>query len=402
MIFILCPLKINVVIPMEETGSSNGTATEAALAIGAAALLIAGFFAVTQFGASFSGAMAAASGMASRAAAAVPQSQPEITVLFISVPECMACADYADAIASIQGLPSTQVNFREADYASPEAQAIIAARGIQTLPALYVTGDASRLATVSSGFGVQVQDGAAVIESNPPYYSVPAGRVVGIVDVLLINDSTCAECYPVGQIPNLLMQQGVAVGGIALYDINSTEGAAAAGEYALTTAPAVLLGADIEYYPETFESIRDYTTRNSDGSYRLDFILPYRDISNGTDGPVRGVVDVIYLNDSTCAECYTVSDHDQAFISLGLVVGNRSFEDISSPEGSALLLRYNISVAPTVLLSPDAELYDSIQNVWPTVGTVEGDGWLVFRDASVVGTYRNLTSGQVVTPPGFE
>lgn len=66
--------------------------------------------------------------------------------------------------------------------------------------------------------------------------------------------------------------------------------------------------------------------------------------------------------------------------------------------GKTLLKQYNITKVPIMLASPDAKLYASFVQVWPQVGNVAGDGWYVMRNPEVLGTYKDLTTGQVITP----
>ena len=49
------------------------------------------------------------------------------------------------------------------------------------------------------------------------------------------------------------------------------------------------------------------------------------------------------------------------------------YTDISSETGKELVRKYNITFAPTVILSKDAALYPSLAVVWPQVGSVEAD-----------------------------
>ena len=64
--------------------------------------------------------------------------------------------------------------------------------------------------------------------------------------------------------------------------------------------------------------------------------------------------------------------------------------DVSSAEGRSLMRTYSITAVPTVILSKDAVAYDALMRAWASVGTVEKDGSLVFRDLSVMGKYRKI------------
>ncbi|MDO8618388.1 MAG: hypothetical protein Q7R49_00420, partial [Candidatus Daviesbacteria bacterium] len=72
--------------------------------------------------------------------------------------------------------------------------------------------------------------------------------------------------------------------------------------------------------------------------------------------------------------------------------------DISSVEGKSLLARYGITKVPTILISPEADQYANLKNVWKNVGTVETDGWYVFREMQQLrgAVYKDLTTNQIV------
>ena len=88
----------------------------------------------------------------------------------------------------------------------------------------------------------------------------------------------------------------------------------------------------------------------------------------------------------------------QAF---GIVLDEEKTLDISSAEGKNLVSKYKIEKIPATVISLDADAYPALKQVWidprQGVGTIESDGWYVFRATEAMGTWKNTTSGQVVT-----
>ncbi|VVC72256.1 Thioredoxin domain protein [uncultured archaeon] len=270
--------------------------------------------------------------------------------------------------------------------------------GIEKLPAFVVTGNAAGLQPLVTRFGTPLKQGAFVYESpQAPYYSVSEDRIVGTVDILVLNDSSCATCYNASIIPEIFDAQGVAVGDVTYLEYNSTDGIAIISDYNITRLPAVIVSSEINYYGDFAESVKQSSTQTFDGNYLLAIITPYKDVSGGT---VHGIVDVVYLNDSSCTQCYNVTDHEAAIVSFGIYVNSRRTFDVSSAEGRQLIARYNITAVPTILFSPEASAYSSLGRVWSSVGSVEPDGWFVFRDPSTIGAYKNLTTGRIVNETG--
>lgn len=127
--------------------------------------------------------------------------------------------------------------------------------------------------------------------------------------------------------------------------------------------------------------------------------LPYRDV---TKGQIVGLVDVVYLTDSSCTDCYKPQEVHKNILTQGFGVGIRSEQsvDANSPYGKSLVSKYKITQVPTLLISPEVAEYSGIKQVWPQVGTTEPDGWYVFRQVSRLGSviYKDFTSNQVVRP----
>ena len=72
--------------------------------------------------------------------------------------------------------------------------------------------------------------------------------------------------------------------------------------------------------------------------------------------------------------------------------------DALSGEGQGLISKYKITRVPTILTSPESDQYTNLKNVWKNVGTVESDGWYVFREMQQLrgAVYKDLTTNQIV------
>ncbi len=111
---------------------------------------------------------------------------------------------------------------------------------------------------------------------------------------------------------------------------------------------------------------------------------------------VVGLVQVIKLTDNSCAECYDVENHMAILPRFGIYVDKSIPYDISSANGKTLVQKYNITKVPTIVLSSDASVYSALDNVWGDVGTVESDGWYVFRAVEQMGIYKDLSQNKII------
>lgn len=314
----------------------------------------------------------------------------------IQAPACDKCYSMSNIITSIK---TQNVNLTEHVISSTDAQALISKYSITKLPALVVTGEINKTTTLTgfwSKIGV-VNNGAVVIEAQPPYYSVKDSTVVGLVTLIRVFDSSCKLCTDVESLVKTFESSGVVIASDTSVEYNSADGKALISTYGLSNVPAVIVSKNILEYPAMARIWPQLNATEKNNNYALHLSRPpYRDLAANR---TVGLVDMIYLNDSTCSECYDVMIHKQIVAgSFGVVLVNETLFDINSVEGKALVSKYNIKSVPTFILSPDAKYYVSLMQVWPSVGTQESNGWYVFRNITQMqSNYKDLATGNIVT-----
>ena len=105
-------------------------------------------------------------------------------------------------------------------------------------------------------------------------------------------------------------------------------------------------------------------------------LLPYYDIKTQQK---KGFIDVVLLKDKSCSDCFDVTRYLSTLKRFGMAIATSSIYDISSPEGKSYVEKYNIKKVPTMLMSASADDYSGFKKLWKSVGTVESDGWFIFR-----------------------
>jgi len=116
---------------------------------------------------------------------------------------------------------------------------------------------------------------------------------------------------------------------------------------------------------------------------------PYFDL---TTKKVTGLVDVVFLTNKNCSDCYDVVKTQKPILeSFGIKFASEKMIDVASPEGQNLIKKYSIKAAPTIILSKEASAYPQLTQVWQQIGTIEPDGNFVFRKIEVLQVkYENL------------
>ncbi len=218
----------------------------------------------------------------------------------------------------------------------------------------------------------------------------------GNVDVIRIVNPECESCSA-DIIVNSLEAAGMKLGEDRKIYYKSNEAIGLIEKYNITIIPAVVFSKELDGYTNITEFLDSINTTKVDGMYAVSvFQPPYTNLSiNKTEG----LVDIIYLNDSTCSSCYNVLVHRAALIlNFGVHLDRELSVDVNSPLGKELLERYNITAIPTIIVSKDIEPYSNLLQIWPTLGTHEEDGYYVFRNLSQVGSYRDIETGKLVIP----
>jgi len=212
---------------------------------------------------------------------------------------------------------------------------------------------------------------------------------------LTVIAAPCAECFNASLYQPQLANVGVTFGTVTQLASGTAEAQKAIGTYGIQKLPALIFSKELGSYPEVAGSWESVGTIAEDGSYILEGLNPpYYDLA--TKG-VKGLVTLIYVNDSLCQLCYDVTLHRQVLDRFGMRFKEIRTVDVASPEGRALVATYNITATPTVVLSADAGLYPGFDQVWSSVGIAAADGSYVFTELSAIGRpYKNGT--QLVVP----
>lgn len=320
----------------------------------------------------------------------------------ITTPNCVDCFSIDAAVSTLkkQNVSVGEENAVTSD--SSEGKSLIKQFGIKRLPTYILTGEVTK--KTIEGFvknNGEIKNKTFVFTKIiPVFVDAKTRKEMGRVTATILTDPTCSQCIDPKLTVEAYKKAGVKIIEEKEVAWNSAEGQALISQYKVTKLPTFLLSKDIDLYDEVKTNWTRIGTVESDKTYiARNLSLPYRDIEKGQ---ILGLVDLIYLADTTCADCYKPEVTQKSILTRGYGVGIRSERtvDVNSAEGQNLVNQYKIIKEPTILMSPDVEEYAGIKNVWKSVGTVEADGWYVFREMQQLGgiIYKDLASNEVIRP----
>jgi thiol-disulfide isomerase/thioredoxin len=327
----------------------------------------------------------------------------EIELTTLSLADCPDCFDVNKFLEDIKKQSVEVTSEKTMDANSAAGKALIAQYGIQKLPTVIASGEVNKInvANFFNKWNLFDNNKTAVYTAQlPPYYNVSESRVVGRVSLTILNAPSCTKCQKIDPAINSFKQAGVKFVDERTIDYNSAEGKQLISKNNIQAIPAAVISDEIDVYPGMTQVFKQLNAVTREGYYAVAVTRP--PYINTTTNKIAGLVDIIYLKDDTCSNCYNVSQHrvivTQAF---AIALDEEKTLDVSSAEGKQLISKYKIEKVPTMLLSPDADAYPALKTVWidprQGVGTIESDGWYVFRATELMGNWKNVTSGQVVS-----
>ena len=297
--------------------------------------------------------------------------------------DCRDCKDINEVVDIIK---KANVNVKEETaLTQTEASDLIAKYGIQKLPSVIIIGETDKVKIT----GFEEKDGALVFNAQlPPYFDLKTNSIIGLVELTLITDPSCAECTDLAD-SIVGLKQAMAVSKENI--LARTQASSLITKYKIEKLPSLILSKDASAYADIVSAWNSYGTIEEDGSLVFRNVLPpYKDLKTNA---VKGIVKLTSITDNTCKECYNVSTHELILDRYGVYVKDKETLDIT--QAKSLIDKYKIEKVPAIILTGDVEPYVSLIQVWKQVGTVEDDGAYVFRSVEQMGKYRDLISGKV-------
>lgn len=216
------------------------------------------------------------------------------------------------------------------------------------------------------------------------------------LDLVLITDESCKDCFNLNPILDNLKKENIKINSTQTVDSAGEEGKQLIAKLAIKKLPTFLVKGELaknsnlaKFFSATGETVDGtFVFRQVGGPF----------VDTGT-GKVSGRVNMVMIIDSTCLECYDVTQHELILKQFGILPASKVV-DTKSVLGASLLNAYKIKMVPAFILTGDVNAYPDFKAVWPQVGIVANDGAYIFtKGVPFMGVYKNLTTNKVITPP---
>ena len=215
------------------------------------------------------------------------------------------------------------------------------------------------------------------------------------LDLVIITDANCKDCFNLNPILDNLKKENVKINFTQTIDSAGEEGKQLIAKLGIKKLPTFLVKGELhknavlaKFFSSTGEIV--------DGTFVFRQVGgPYLDTNTGK---ISGMVSVVMIIDSTCVECYDVTQHELILKQFGMQPASKVV-DSKSALGVSLVNAYKIKMIPAFILTGDVNAYPDFKAVWPQVGIVANDGAYVFtKGVPFMGVYKNLTTNKIITP----
>ncbi len=317
----------------------------------------------------------------------------KIGLTLIKNSKCADCFDISTIASRIKNANVNVTKQENFEFDSKEGKAIISKYKVDKVPTVILAGEIDKVNIQ----GFEKKENALLLTKlEPPYTDAATGKIVGKVALYHLKDSACERCSNLTILINQIKSSGVRISEEKTVSPTSDEGKELIKKYNIGFAPTVILSKDASVYGIIQQAWPAIGSKETDGSYVLRLVNP--PFINLTTGKLRGIVDVVYLTDKSCSECYDVGLHREILTnqqSFAIKLDKEEKYDISDAKGKELIIKYNITQVPAVILSNEVGVYPSSQ-VLKQFYSIENDNSFVFRKAAVLGTYRDLAANKIV------
>lgn len=325
---------------------------------------------------------------------------PEIELAFVNAPSCKDCYPLENVVVQISNSGvniTTQVII---DYNSPTGKALVEKYRIRKVPALIIKGDVQKSPSLMASIGklAKEQEGVYVLEGVlPPYVETTTGKIKGYATLTSVTKENCQNCFNLTPLIAVLSQQ-LHVKQIKEVKSDTSEGQAILKKYNITKVPTLILGEEAGLYPSIVQVWNSVGTIESDGSRVIRNVNPpYYDYE---DAKIKGFITLTTIKDSECKSCYNATAVNKPILlQLGLTFFQKEQElELQTAAAQQLIKKYKITKVPTIILTGDVDVYQSLKDVWKDVGTIESDGAHVFRKVELFQLpYHDLEKNEIVT-----
>ena len=194
----------------------------------------------------------------------------ELEATIIIDANCPDCSNLDQLLAAIEKQNARIAKKEELALTDKKAKKLIKQFKITKVPALLISGELDKspsLKSLLSKLG-KTENGTFVL-SQPatPYTLIDSGEIKGRVEVVMLADKSCDECYQVTKHEKILNNFGINTKNKKMVDAQDPQGQTLIKKYNIKLLHTIILSGDIGTYPALEKIWPKVGTVETDGTY---------------------------------------------------------------------------------------------------------------------------------------
>lgn len=172
------------------------------------------------------------------------------------VPECDECFSLAPVKAQFEKMGVKVGSYEIIDAESARGLRLVSDYGLDFAPALLISKNVEEYDWIMPSIKEVLNDKDEYYLFNTavaPYKDLRTKEIKGLVDVTLIVDLSCEDCFDVDELKQSFQAMNVYLDSEKVLDISSSEGKKFAKRYNITAVPTIVLSKNILDYPQLRE-----------------------------------------------------------------------------------------------------------------------------------------------------
>ncbi len=160
-------------------------------------------------------------------------------------------------------------DWKKVEYNSEEGKNIINKYGIKEIPSMLISKDIDYYSDVKVSLdklGLEEKQGFYKLHSTiPPYRDLVKNKIVGLVDLIMLTDKSCTDCYDVELNKKILSRLGIVTSSENIYDVSSEKGKELISKYDVKKVPIIILSPEAKEYVNFVNAWKQVGNISKDG-----------------------------------------------------------------------------------------------------------------------------------------
>ncbi|MEK7072141.1 MAG: thioredoxin family protein [Patescibacteria group bacterium] len=194
----------------------------------------------------------------------------KVDIVLLKESSCSDCFDLTPVIENIKS-ENVKINSEKTiEISTQEGKDLLSKYGITQIPSLLLSGNMDNnagLKSLLSKWG-EIKDGTFVLRQiGAPYFEVNSGKIRGKIQLTMLTDTSCNECYDVTKHEEILKQFGFADKEAKVVSVQLSDGQELVDKYNIKLVPTIILSGDLDAYSSLVKVWSQVGTVETDGVY---------------------------------------------------------------------------------------------------------------------------------------